>query len=162
MRSVEEILERIRYESDRDILGLSIGDLISVLTFEEAESIRNEDATKEDWGKVSSKDCEDVKRQLIDYMSFALEKCVNHRGISASRSIGHMRNYVWLMEDDEALVFVEDDSNYQNYGAPMLKYLSDRYGFDYKSVLDETEIKMFLNMSKGLPCGLGNDCGCGR
>lgn len=72
MRSVEEILKRIKYESDKDILGLSIGDLISVLTFEEAESIRNEDVTKEEWGKVSSKDCEDVKRQLIDYMSFAL------------------------------------------------------------------------------------------
>ena len=49
MRIAEEILERIKVEQQDDILGLAIGDLIGVLTFEEAKSIRKKDITKGDW-----------------------------------------------------------------------------------------------------------------
>ncbi|MEJ2295117.1 MAG: hypothetical protein P8Y23_10140 [Candidatus Lokiarchaeota archaeon] len=94
MRIAEEILERIKVEQQDDILGLAIGDLIGVLTFEEAKSIRKKDITKEDWGEVFSRDVENVKKRLVDYLPFAIEKALDHKGISSSRSIAHMRNYV--------------------------------------------------------------------
>ena len=162
MRIAEEILERIKVEQQDDILGLAIGDLIGVLTFEEAKSIREKDITKEDWGDVLSRDVENVKKRLVGYLPFAIEKALGHRGISSSRSVAHMRNYVWLIGDDEALKFVEDSSNYPQYGVPVLKYLADRYNFDYRNILDEEELRMFLNMSKGLSCEEGCNMGCGR
>jgi hypothetical protein len=162
MRTVGEIIERIKVERQNDILGLSIGDLIGVLTFEEAEKIRAEDITKDDWGVVLSREPGKVKERLVDYLPFAIEKVLDHRGISADRSVSHMRNYVWLIGDEEALKFVENHSNYPQYGAPVLKYLADRYGFNYKNILNKKELNMFLNMSKGLPCEVGCDMGCGK
>jgi hypothetical protein len=160
MRSAEEVLKRIKIESEEDVFGMAIHDLIGVLTFDEAESIRKEDVSREDWGEVLSRDVDEIKKRLLDYLPFAIEKCVGHRGISASRSISHMRNFVWLMGDEEALAFVEEESNYPNYGAPILRYLCKRYGFEYSSGLCEMDLKAFERMAEGLSCEEGCSLGC--
>ena len=66
---------------------------------------------------------------MKDYTPFAWEKCHGQRGLSAIRSIDHFKGWCWLLEDDEALAFISNDDNYSQYGALMLAYLCERYGF---------------------------------
>jgi hypothetical protein len=159
MRSDEEILERITVEKRNDPLGLSISDLVVCLPFDVASSngFVKEGATREEWDKyVSSRDPEDVKKEITEYLEFAWDKAIGHRGISAIRSIGHIRNWVWLTGDDEALKFVEDEWNYPQYGVPVLKYVSERFGYEWPK--DEyTE-----RMARGEVCGRYEGCGCGK
>jgi hypothetical protein len=82
-------------------------------------------------------------------MAFAWGKARDHRGISASRSVEKMRTWVWLLDDPEIT------ANYQNYGAPILRAICERYGFP---IPDGDDMR---RMSEGEPCRDGCDEGCG-
>lgn len=73
-------------------------------------------------------DLEEAKKEMLEYLAFAWEKCVGHRGLSAGRSISKLRAWVWLLEDAESIEFLGNDSNYKPYGAPMLAFLAKKYG----------------------------------
>ena len=88
-------------------------------------------------------------------MPFACEKASGHRGISASRSIEHFRNWLWLLGDDELLEFSGGDNNYINCGAPILKAIADKYRFDWP---DDDGLN---RMARGEPCVDGCVEGCG-
>jgi hypothetical protein len=71
-----------------------------------------------------------VKQAAVEYLSFAFEKALNHRGISAGRSVQKMREYAWLLCMDEAVAFADDDRNYPNYGVPVLKHMAKALGVE--------------------------------
>lgn len=73
-------------------------------------------------------DSEVIKKEMLEYLSFAWEKCAGHRSLSAGRSISKLRAWVWLLEDTESTEFLGNDSNYKPYGAPMLAFLAKKYG----------------------------------
>lgn len=157
MRRDEEILDRLMVEKNNDPLGMSIGDLIARLSFDIASSkdFVAEGVSEEEWNKsMCSRKPDDVRKELIGYLDFAWDKAVDHRGISAGRSIGHIRNWLWLMGDEEALSFVEDNCNYPQYGVPVLKYISERFGYDWP------KNKYTERMAKGEQCGMSKGCGC--
>ena len=70
-----------------------------------------------------------VTARMREYMEFAMGKALNHRGLSANRSLMHFETWLWLLGDDEMLSFAEDDKNFPNYGMPVLKAISRKYGF---------------------------------
>lgn len=74
-------------------------------------------------------DRDTVIAEMRDYMSFAWEKAYDHRGLSASRSLYKMQAWLWLLGDDELLVFAEDADNYVPYGTPILRKISEKYDF---------------------------------
>lgn len=93
---------------------------------------------------------------MVWYLSFAWDKALDHRGISANRSILHIKNWLWLIGDEEALRFAESRGNYAQYGAPILKYVGNKYGA--KMPDDERAERM----ARGEFCELGCDNGCER
>lgn len=66
---------------------------------------------------------------MKDYMAFAWEKALGHRGLSAGRSVVRFRAWCWLIGDDDAVAFIDDEKNFPYYGVPILRYLSRRYAF---------------------------------
>ena len=123
---------------------------IGYLSFEEAQPWLKPEA---DWKQDPLSD-EGVLDLMRDYMEFAWEKAENHRGLSALRSVNKMRHWCWLLGRD-GLVYVCGDAHlYSPYGAPILKRISEAFGFPIP------EGKSIARMMDGRPCRPDCEEGC--
>jgi hypothetical protein len=126
LRTPAEIVGRIRNKND--VFGFTGDVLARYLTAEHVREFCKPDADLSSW-KTTPLDRETILAEMRDYMTFAWEKCNNQRGLSANRSVLKMAAWLWLLGDDEAVAFAEDDSHYAMYGRPVLTYICQRYGF---------------------------------
>lgn len=168
MQTQEAILaeiERVAQTVD-DFFGSQRQELTHALTFESAKPFLVEGATSAMWdaAKPYLTD-EDVRVAAADYLDFAIGKALNHRGLSASRSISHFLGWAFLLGGEEARQQIED-AEYTNYGAPQLEKAAEVLGIReawVKHADPNTEGgAQLLNMAKGLPCEEDCDAGCGR
>jgi hypothetical protein len=156
MKTQSEIVEHYRSIRKSDFLGFQAEVLLSHLSFGSAKEFLKEDADQEKWGVALPLTEEAIKEEMRDYMKFSWQKVLDHRGISASRSVDKMEAWLWLLGDDEMVAFAKDaNANYSQYGAPILKAISEKYGF---GIPDDPRA---ARMAQGLPCVDGCDEGCG-
>lgn len=151
MRTPREIAEHYSRHQKDDLLGFTGGVLVSHLPFDLAQPFLKPSVTSEEWGPLPLV-WDAVLAEMREYMAFAWEKALNHRGISASRSVEKMRAWLFMLGDDE-LAGME---RYENYGAPILLAICKKYGFLVPNELAAER------MARGLPCTDGCDEGCGR
>lgn len=98
-----------------------------------------------------------VRDEMRQYMAeVGWDKVLGHRGISAGRTVEKMTAWLWLLGDDEMVRFAEDDSNYPQYGAPILKAICEKYGFP---IPDDPAAR---RMAVGRRCVPDCDEGCAR
>lgn len=135
MRTQKEIINRIKERLKEDILGFEWNEYLPALTKESAESLKGDlikpDADLTDWPNAYDSD-EAVYTRMKDCMSFAWDKALNERGISATRSIMHYMAWLWLVGEDD---FDDLMDNYCSYGKPQLKRICEFLGIDYKQYL---------------------------
>ena len=129
MRATEEILSRIAEVEKDDWMGTQRSDLVCYLPWSAAASFLKDGATEDAWDPAAA-DSESVRNDMQNYMEFAWSKANNCRGISASRSIDHMRVWLWMLGRDAASVWV--DATYYNYGKPQLRAICEAFGWDWK------------------------------
>lgn len=156
MKSDSEIIERIKVVKEAEFFGFETADLLVFLPFEKAKAFVAEDKRdelREDWVQQDRSSWA-IEEMIVDYLPFAVGKAVDHRGISASRSVAHLRAWFWMLGRDDIVEFIDDDYNYPQYGAPILKRAHEVFGV---SLPDDSE---FLRMAEGLPCS-PNGCGIG-
>lgn len=128
MRTQQEIKER--FEKNEDLFGTQRSDLIEFMNLETAklylkgDYLAKVEAGEEIWGAKS-----DARKEILDYLDFAYEKAENERGLSAARSLLHMKTWIWLDDQvfyDEVIDLIED---YTDYGLPALDKIAQHYGF---------------------------------
>lgn len=164
MRTVKEI---IAYGNEHsDFIPFAKEALLDFLSFEEAQPWLKEDAAPDDWHQPTERTVERAIDALTEYMGrIALDKAVNHRSISASRSIDKIRAWLWLAGDDEGVELM-DRTAYENYGAPKLLTVCERLGIDWRSLLGDAEdIAIFEAQARGEicpACRVGAMSGCGE
>ncbi len=133
--SDEEIVARLK-ELDRfDPFRFGAGDLASRLSFETLSKagLLKEGATREAFPEEPiTRDAAFVLEQMKEYMRFAWDKANNRRGISATRSLEHMRSWLFLLglANDELDDFL---TNYENYGKPQLRAICEAFGWDWRA-----------------------------
>jgi hypothetical protein len=145
MRTMEQLKERIALMKKRDGFGMAIADLL-VYDPDELKPEHRDEAKKLEDAQV------DAERQLREYLPFAFDKALGHRGLSAGRSVMHVQNWLWLMERDDLLDFAESDDNYACYGVPILKHVAGALGVELPRGIWEWR--------NGEPCVPGCDDGC--
>jgi hypothetical protein len=128
MKSQDEIVAQMKTVEKDDWIGAIRGELLNALDFAHAKPFLKDDVTADQW-LTPYKSVEDVKQAIIDYLPFAWEKANNCRGISASRSVDHMRGLFWLLGRDDMLAKFDD--HYEFYGKPCLVLASVEVGFDW-------------------------------
>ena len=134
-RTDEEIIERIKLLGPSDAFGWETNDLGGYISFFAAErggllrelTPEERERAISEW-KTFPRDELSIIGEIREYMPFAWEKARNKRGLSATRSIGHFRQWLWMIGNDELLAFAQNTGNYGDYGEPILRAISERYG----------------------------------
>lgn len=157
MRTTEEMAAKLKERKGtfldffpEIILGYMSWD--DALPFLDAAAVAKagEEVVKTKW-TVRPNTRESILEEMKDYMEFAWDKALNHRGLSANRSVDKMKAWCWLLSEDEKI----DWENYAQYGAPILKQICELYGFPMPDGSDAQ------NMAAGSPCEVGCNRGCG-
>lgn len=152
MRTEQEIIEYCKEVAD-EIFGFKLDVLLPYLSAENVKPFLRDDADLSLWTtKPLVRDS--ILSEMREYMEFAWDKVDNHRGLSAGRSVDKMQAWLWLLGDNETLAFAEDENNYPNYGAPILKCICEVYSFSIPNSED------VLRMAQGKPCRDGCRNGC--
>lgn len=68
---------------------------------------------------------ENVLKKLEGDLSFAFEKALDKRGISAGLMYSVIQMWNWILEEG-----LEDFKNYAQYGLPLFKATAVKYGFE--------------------------------
>jgi hypothetical protein len=160
MRTDDEILARIKKISPDDWLGTQQNDLVTALSWHAVQPFLTDEGRligPENWDDTHVHTDEQVRNQIRDYLPFAIDKALNHRGISAGRSIDHFRSWVWLLGD--APYSAIDWDNYAQYGAPILKQVSELVEFPWPTS-DAPDDRLLNRMANGLPCIPDCEEGC--
>lgn len=172
MRTQEEIANYL--ESNETFLGFNREVLLPYMDWETAKRFFKEEGQEtvkehfEKFGYPKEQDPEVILAEMEEYYGFAIGKVLDHRGISASRSIEKMEAWIWLLNDGN-LDKIHWDW-YTNYGAPILKEIGDIYGFQYIREPDPNDEyaewtresnRKLLRMADGKPCREGCEEGCG-
>lgn len=155
MKNQKELVAKIKAESGMFSFIPEV--LIEYLDFDHAIPFLNDEwrDKRGEW-EVKSQDREAIIADMRSYMEFAWGKCLDHRGISAGRSVEKMKAWLWLLGDVDAYTFANDGTNYPNYGAPILMHISDKYGFP---IPDDEDARL---MAQGKHCTADYSCGCGK
>jgi hypothetical protein len=155
MRTQQEIAARIREVQPHDFFGFSTAVLVFNLDFENAKEFLKPDATPDDWPPPDARTEAAIRKEAVEYLDFAWDKAKNHRGISASRSIQKMTEYLWLLGLDDASHAVRE-APHRNYGAPGLKVAAMALGLPLPT---DAEL---VRMMDSLPCREDCNEGCGQ
>ena len=152
VRTPEQIIERITAASEgtEDFFGFRREVLIRSLPFERAKLYLDSPDDNKPW------DVQDVGAEAEAYLAFAIGKILNHRGISASRSVDKLREFAWLVGRDDAVAAI-DDQGYAQYGAPKLRAFARTMGLPWPE--DDAAL---ARMADGWPCVQGCPEGCGQ
>jgi hypothetical protein len=159
MRTQEEIVNKIK-QQQKELISFHLEVLVFYLDFKHAKEFLKEDVKDEDWEKDKQKYTREiVLEEAKTYMAnYGWPKCQGHRGISASRTLDKMKAWAWLLGDDSAVDEINrlEAHNYAQYGAPVLKYICERYGWP---IPDDEATRRMMN---GLPCVPDCSEGCGK
>src|SRR5947209_6381042 len=121
MRTPEEIVAYIKADESK-IFGFAQDACLPFLPFEVAKQFLKDGVTTQEWAEMAKPLTQEaVLAGVKEYMGFALEKCLDHRGLSANRSVQKMEAWMWLIGNDEIVTFINTAGNYKNYGEPILK-----------------------------------------
>lgn len=93
------------------------------------------------------------------YLAFAITKALDHRGLSAGRSVQKLEMYAWLMGKDD-VVTAMDEAGYTNYGVPKLKAFAEGMGYPF-TVSEYYEQAELDRMAEGKRCREDCEEGCG-
>lgn len=151
MRTQEEIVTRFEAAAIDDMFGFQCEVLLGAMDYEHAKPFLKEGVSEAEWRQSRS----DTAEAARGYLDFAIGKIVDHRGISAGRSVEKLTEYAWLLCRDDVVAAMEA-ADYTNYGAPKVKAFAEGMGFPWPS-----DDAILARMAEGLPCT--DDCmdGCG-
>jgi len=146
IRTQDEVVARIREVQIDRLWEFATEILVAYLDFEHARGFLRPEVTSAGWIQLDPADRQAIRAALREYLHFAWKKVLDHRGLSAGRSIDKLGAWAWLLGDDEVVAVLADESRYTPYGAPMLAYLSTRYSVPIPAG------EVASRMSRGLAC----------
>ncbi|MBF9134724.1 hypothetical protein I0C86_38210 [Plantactinospora sp. S1510] len=154
IRTPEEIAARLRAvrATGTDLFGFCQEVLVEALDFGHARQFLDPDMTAPQWDQQRWSQHADTETYARWYLEFAIDKILDHRSGSASRSVQKLAELAWLLGRDD-LVTAMDDADYPMYGAPKVKTFADGLGWPFTDAIDDPELRQMLaRMAAGHEC----------
>lgn len=154
IRTSDEIATRLRAvrAAGTDLFGFREEVLLEALGFEHAREFLAPEVTASQWDRRRWRQHSDTETYARWYLTFAIDKILDHRSNSASRSVQKLAELAWLLGRDD-LMSAMDDADYPMYGAPKVKTFADGLGWPFTDRLDDPELRQMLTrMAAGHEC----------
>lgn len=152
MKTPEQIVDFIECSRAYDPFGFGCQILLPYLTFDKAKAflepgqlVAQENFWKQQ-GWPQQQDAEDITREMQQYMEFAWQKCLGHRGISAHGNVVKMAAWLFLLGNDELVDICINEDKYNPYGAPILAHICEAMKWEMPATPEA------MNMIHGKPC----------
>ncbi len=132
--------------------------LVDYLSFENAKEFLNKEFLNDEDSEKKWKALplvrEIVLAEASEYSRFGWGKIIDHRGISASRTVAKMRAWLFLLGDKEMMDICDDEGKYMPYGAPILYEICKKYDWSMPDMNESAgdEDGTIGKMIGGLPC----------
>ena len=157
-RTQDQILARFRtIDPGDDWFGFRQSVLIDSMTL---DTLRQALPDVDTNGRDDYVKPEALEQRARDYLTFAIGKIVDHRGISASRSVDKLGEYAWLLGRDDVVKAMQA-AEYPQYGAPQVKAFAEGMGWPWPGEVYDWQAKALARMAEGLPCDPDCADGCG-
>ena len=154
-RTDAEILARKEVAAEEDPFGFRFEVLLNSLSYDAVKPILKPGVGPEDW--TPDLTVEAVTESARTYLTFGIGKIIDHRGVSAWRTVAKLREFAWLLGRDDVVTLM-DDTAFAQYGAPKVKAFA--VAMDWAD-LWPTDNDDLDRMSRGLRCNADYACGCG-
>lgn len=125
-RSQEEIRDRYLAAEPFDLFGWVGEVLLPYMDHATVSPYLKTGITAEQWEEVKE-GLGDVGTVAEEYYRFALTKIEDRRGISAERSVIKLREYAWLMGQDDVVTRM-DEIPFTKYGAAKVAVFGEAFG----------------------------------
>jgi len=130
-----------------DLFGFREEVLLAALDFAHARQFLRPGVTAADWDQRV-----DHESYAMAYLEFAIGKILDHRSISASRSVDKLAELAWLVGRDDVVAAMQT-AGYPMYGAPMVKAFADGFGWAFTDAVDDSDDRQALTrMARGQQC----------
>jgi hypothetical protein len=121
---------KARYEQvSQRLLDFQGSDLLPYMDYEDAKPFLKEGVTAEQLSEARDSLGSPLE-EALKYLPFAWEKANNCRGLSAGRSVDHLKAWLWLAGYN---VDGDFDRRYEYYGKPCLVTASALCDFDWRA-----------------------------
>ncbi|MBF0110501.1 MAG: hypothetical protein HQL76_15140 [Magnetococcales bacterium] len=128
MKTDEEILDRIHELENSDFFKWESNLLITFLPLSLAQPLLAErNLLPTDQWIDQDRSPGALLEKVARFMETALEMVIHHRGTKTQRAIDYLHAWIWLMDDEAMLAFMDDPDNFPQYGAPILKEICRHY-----------------------------------
>lgn len=156
LRSQEEIYVRFHQVKPTDYWGFQREVLMIAMASETTArlAVDGELRIVQEMPKTPPPDPDSIRSSAHGYYMFAVEKIMDHRSLSANRSVAKLREFAWLLCRDDIMGEM-DNASYPQYGAPKVLRFARLMRFEWP------EVPELDNMAAGRPCYVGCDMGCG-
>lgn len=159
MRTPVQIVDHCLAITGEDTFGWQRQTVIIYgLSFADAQRLGFVKPGTEDDGSWPEPSVERTEAAARGYLVFAIGKAIDHRGISASRSVEKLAAFAWLLGSDATVKSIHA-ADYAQYGAPQLKAFA--IGMGWSGAWEVHATPELERMAEGRPCHDGCDDGCG-
>lgn len=131
LKTPQEIKDRIEFVAQDDWMGTQRSDLIDYLPFADAKEFLKPEVTEEKW---AARPIKSPMEEIAAYLPFAWGKANDCRGLSAGRSLDHIKAWLWL--SGYGVIVDRHFQSYTHYGKFQLVIASAICGFDFAAVDD--------------------------
>lgn len=155
MKSLQQLLDKVDEEPEESasVFDFDTNDLLQFVPWSEAQDYLKCTVTNEEWeiyfrplNKGNVIGC------MEDYMKIAWEICLNTSGLSSCRTLAHYKAWLWIIEDQETIDFLDNADNYPCFGAPILKYICGKYNWDPVDFIEKHDRVIYRHFIKGKGC----------
>ncbi|AYF29273.1 hypothetical protein CSH63_17735 [Micromonospora tulbaghiae] len=163
-RTQAQILARFTaiYDGGTDWMGFRLQVLLESMTRDSLRAVAhhlNAPEPDDDTTTYPAVAPDQLEQTAREYLTFAIGKAVDHRGISASRSVDKLREYAWLLGRDDVVQAMEN-AEYEQYGVPKLRAFAAGLGWPWPAEGDGWRERALARMAEGLPCDPDCADGC--